>query len=116
MGQIKGPVDPFVEAIETSQGAYEGRALLIAISTQAATDDDMFSRWLDDAKSSEDPRIVSHLYSAPKDCALTDREAWAAARGLGVIVNTALRLARARAWGGTSRSGKISFNFAEVCV
>ncbi len=73
VGQIKGPVDPFVEAIETSQGAYEGRALLIAISTQAATDNDMFSRWLDDAKTSQDPRIVSHLYSAPKECALNDR-------------------------------------------
>src|SRR5690606_11813629 len=36
VGQVKGPTDSFVEAIETSQGAYEGKALLIAISTQAA--------------------------------------------------------------------------------
>jgi phage terminase large subunit-like protein len=86
VGQIKGPTDDFVEAIETSQGAYEGRAMLFAISTQAATDNDLFSRWIDDAETSKDPRIVSHIYSAPKDCELDDREAWAAANpALGVF-------------------------------
>ena len=79
VGQIKGPTDDFVEAIETSQGAYEGKAMLFAISTQAATDNDLFSRWIDDAESSKDPRIVSHIYTADKDCDLEDREAWAAA-------------------------------------
>ena len=77
-GQIKGPQDDFVEAIETSQGAYDA-PLLIAISTQAATDNDLYSRWLDDAASSQDPRIVSHVYTAPADCDLLDREAWKAA-------------------------------------
>ena len=77
-GQIKGPHSDFVEAIETSQGAHEA-PLLIAISTQAATDNDLLSRWLDDAESSEDPRIVSHVYAAAKDCDLMDREAWRAA-------------------------------------
>lgn len=86
VGQIKGPTDDFVEAIETSQGAYEGRAMLFAISTQAATDNDLFSRWIDDAETSKDPRIVSHIYSAPADCELDDREAWAAANpALGVF-------------------------------
>lgn len=86
VGQIKGPTDDFVEAIETSQGAYEGRAMLFAISTQAATDNDLFSRWIDDAETSKDPRIVSHIYSAPKDCELDDRKAWAAANpALGVF-------------------------------
>lgn len=79
VGQIKGPTDDFVEAIETSQGAYEGKAMLFAISTQAATDNDLFSRWIDDAESSKDPRIVSHIYTAPKDCELDDRTGWAAA-------------------------------------
>jgi phage terminase large subunit-like protein len=79
VGQIKGPTDAFVEAIETSQGAYDGKALLIAISTQASTDNDLFSRWLDDAESSRDPRIVSHLHAAPADCDLSDRTAWQAA-------------------------------------
>lgn len=85
VGQVKGPHDSFIEAIETSQGAHEA-PLLIAISTQAATDDDLFSRWLDDAASSGDPGIVSHVYAAPQDCALDDREAWAAANpALGVF-------------------------------
>jgi phage terminase large subunit-like protein len=75
---VRGPHDPFVEAIETAQGAHH-QPLLIAISTQAATDGDLFSLWLDDAANSADPRIVSHLYTAPKDCELSDRKAWAAA-------------------------------------
>jgi phage terminase large subunit-like protein len=86
VGQIKGPTDDFVEAIETSQGAYEGRAMLFAISTQAATDNDLFSRWIDDAETSKDPRIVSHIYTAPKECELDDRTGWAAANpALGVF-------------------------------
>ena len=78
VGQVRGPHDPFVEAIETAQGAHL-YPLLIAISTQAATDGDLFSLWLDDAANSADPRIVSYLYTAPKDCELSDRKAWAAA-------------------------------------
>lgn len=89
VGQIKGPTDDFVEAIETSQGAYEGKAMLFAISTQAATDNDLFSRWIDDAETSKDPRIVSHIYSAPPDCDLSDRDAWAAANpALGIFRST----------------------------
>lgn len=85
-GQIKGPNDDFVEAIETSQGAYEGKAMLFVISTQAATDNDLFSRWIDDAETSKDPRIVSHVYSAAVDCGLQDRKAWAAANpALGIF-------------------------------
>lgn len=75
VGQIRGPQDDFVEAIETGQGAHE-RPLLIAISTQAPSDADMFSMWLDDAERSQDPTIISHVYAAPKDCALDDRKAW----------------------------------------
>lgn len=86
VGQIKGPTDDFVEAIETSQGAYEGKAMLFAISTQAATDNDLFSRWIDDAQSSKDPRIVCHVYAAAAECDVDDREAWAAANpALGVF-------------------------------
>lgn len=78
VGQIKGPHDDFVEAITTSQGAHDN-PLLIAISTQAATENDLFSRWIDDAETSQDPRIVSHVYTAPADCEIGDREAWLAA-------------------------------------
>jgi phage terminase large subunit-like protein len=78
VGQVRGQQDAFIEAIETAQGAHDD-PLLIAISTQAATDGDLFSIWLDDAKNAKDKRIVSHVYTAPEDCEVMDREAWKAA-------------------------------------
>lgn len=78
VGQVKGPQDDFIDAITTAQGAHE-EPLLIAISTQAPTDADLFSRWLDDAEASQDKSIVSHVYTAPEECELDDREAWEAA-------------------------------------
>jgi len=78
VGQVTGPKSDFVDAITTSQGAYSG-AMLFAISTQAPQDGDLFSIWLDDARKSKDPRIVCHVYEAPKDCELDDREAWLSA-------------------------------------
>jgi phage terminase large subunit-like protein len=87
VGQVKGPQDDFIDAITTSQGAHDA-PLLIAISTQAATDADLFSIWIDDAEKSKDPRIVSHIYCAPKDCELLDKKAWKAANpALGVFRN-----------------------------
>lgn len=78
VGQIRGPRDDFVEAISTSQGAYEN-SILFMISTQAADASDYFSRVLDDAAESQDPQIVCHLYSADEDCDIFDEEAWAKA-------------------------------------
>ena len=75
VGQVRGPQDSFIEAIETAQGAHLS-PLLIAISTQAATDADLFSNWLDDAANAKDRRIVSHVYTAPEDCALNDKKSW----------------------------------------
>lgn len=78
VGQVRGPQDDFIDAITTAQGAHEA-PLLIAISTQAATDADLLSIWLDDAKKSKDPTIVSHVYAAAKDADLQSMEAWKAA-------------------------------------
>lgn len=78
VGQVKGPHDSFVEAIITSQGAYDD-ALLFAISTQAATDADLFSTWIDYAKTSGDKRVVCHVYEAPEECSVLDKDAWNAA-------------------------------------
>ncbi len=78
VGQVTGPTDDFVSAITTAQGAYEN-PLLIAISTQAPTDADLFSIWIDAQKNAPDPRVVSHIYEAPADCELDDRQAWVAA-------------------------------------
>lgn len=78
IGQVRGPQSDFIDAITTSQGAH-AEPLLIAISTQAASDADLLSIWLDDAARSNDPRIVSHLYAAPEGCDLLDKAAWSAA-------------------------------------
>lgn len=78
VGQITGPRSEFVDAVVTSQGAHKN-PLLIAISTQAASDADLFSVWIDDAQSSRDPRIVCHVYEADKDAGVLDPEAWKAA-------------------------------------
>ncbi len=85
VGQVSGPTDDFISAITTSQGAYSD-ALLLAISTQAATDADLFSIWIDSQKNAPDPRVVCHVYQAPKDCELDDRKAWYAANpALGIF-------------------------------
>ena len=78
VGQVRGPQSDFVDAITTSQGAHEN-PLLIAISTQAASDADLLSLWIDDATISNDAKIVCRVYAAPEGCELTDTEAWRAA-------------------------------------
>lgn len=78
VGQVVGPTDKFVSAITSAQGAY-ANPLLIAISTQAPTDADMFSTWIDAHKAAPDPRTVCHVYCAPDECELDDKKAWAAA-------------------------------------
>lgn len=75
MGQETGPSNEFVDAIETSQGAYEGEAILFAITTQAPTDAAMFSKWLDAAELGDDLSVVSHCYAADEDCELDDPQA-----------------------------------------
>jgi phage terminase large subunit-like protein len=75
VGQIRGPHSDFVDAIVTSQGAYKN-AMLFAISTQAPNDNDLFSIWIDDAESSKDPSIVSHIYAAEKEADVLDEQAW----------------------------------------
>ena len=78
VGQVKGPRSDFVDAITTAQGAYND-GILIIISTQAASDQDLLSQIIDDAKLSDDPHTVCTVYEAPKDCAILDEEAWTAA-------------------------------------
>jgi phage terminase large subunit-like protein len=78
VGQVRGPRDDFIDAITTSQGAHKD-PLLVAISTQAPTDADLFSLWIDDAKQHKDPRTVCHVHAAPEDADLLDEEGWKAA-------------------------------------
>ena len=85
IGQIQGPQSAFVDAITTAQGAHKN-PLLLSISTQAANDGDLLSIWIDDAKTSNDPHTVCHVYSADKDFKITDPKAWKQANpALGVF-------------------------------
>jgi phage terminase large subunit-like protein len=74
-GIVRGPTSPFIDAITSSQGAHE-HPLLMAISTQAPSDADMFSLWIDDAERTGDPHTVCHVYASEKDSALMDKRQW----------------------------------------
>jgi phage terminase large subunit-like protein len=87
-GQIVGPVSPFVEALSSAQGAYAD-PIMIVISTQSANDADLLSTWIDEARESQDPATVVHLYAADKEADLLDEEQWRHA-------NPALDLFRSR--------------------
>jgi phage terminase large subunit-like protein len=75
LGQVRGPKDAFVEALETAQGAYDD-AMQIVISTQAPTDADLLSIWIDDALKNKDPHTIIELHTAPEDAILLDKKAW----------------------------------------
>lgn len=75
VGQIAGPQSAFVDAVTTAQGAYEN-PILIYISTQAATDGDLFSIAIDDAKTNQPKNTVCHVYCADKDADAMDEAQW----------------------------------------
>lgn len=66
LGQVKGPVSELFNAIENAMGAHDN-PMSIVISTQAATDADLLSVLIDDAKTGKDPRVVLSLYTADMD-------------------------------------------------
>lgn len=71
MGQVRGPTNDFVTALETAQGAYEN-AMKIIISTQAPTDVDMLSQIIDAQLANPDPHIVVHVHTTPMERTLAD--------------------------------------------
>lgn len=84
-GQVRGPQDEFIDAVETAQGAYDN-PLMIVISTQAPSDADLLSVWIDDAQKSQDKKIICHVYAAkneedPEKVAsqITDMTCWRSA-------------------------------------
>jgi phage terminase large subunit-like protein len=77
-GQVRGPQSDFIDSLLTAQGAHKD-PLQIIISTQAANDADWLSAQIDDARASQDKRIVCHVYEAPAGCDLLDESAWRAA-------------------------------------
>lgn len=71
MGQVRGPTNDFVTALETAQGAYDN-AMKIIISTQAPTDVDMLSQIIDAQLATPDPHIVVHVHTTPMERTLLD--------------------------------------------
>lgn len=66
LGQSKGPRSPLYEALETATAAQDD-PLSVIISTQAATDADLLSVLIDDAKTGADPRTIVRFQTAPED-------------------------------------------------
>lgn len=113
LGQVVGPSDDFADALETAQGAYDN-PLRLVISTQAASDADLLSIKIDDAVKSADPHIVCHVYEAPKDADLMDRNAWVAANpALGVFRSEADLADQARR---ASRMPSDENKFRNLCL
>lgn len=75
VGQVRGPRSDFIDAITTAQGAYDN-PLLIYISTQAATDADMLSILIDDAKNNKHKKTVCHVYAAEEGADVLDEAQW----------------------------------------
>jgi len=85
LGQVRGPRHDLFDALSTSLGSYED-ALMLIISTQAATDADLLSLLIDDAAAGHDPRSVVALHCAPDDADPWSEAAWKAANpALGVF-------------------------------
>lgn len=106
MGQVRGPTNDFVTALETAQGAYQN-AMKIIISTQAPTDADMLSVIIDNQLRDPDPQVVCHVYTTlmerigvngePVEVDLEDEAEWVASNpALGVFrsINDLRKLAR----------------------
>lgn len=79
LGQVKGPRFDLYEALETASAA-QANPLSIVISTQAATDGDLLSLLIDDAKSNADPRVKCVLYAVPMGADPFDRDVLAKAQ------------------------------------
>lgn len=86
LGQVRGSRSELYEAIETAVGAQES-PLSICISTQAASDDDLFSRLIDDARDHQQTGTRVFFYSASDDMEPFEEEAQRAANpGIGDIL------------------------------
>jgi phage terminase large subunit-like protein len=66
LGQVKGPMHPLYEAVETATAAQQD-PISVVISTQAPTDGDLLSMLIDDGLQGHDPKTVIRLNTAPED-------------------------------------------------
>lgn len=75
LGQAQGPRSALYDALETASGA-QSHPLSIIISTQAATDADLLSTIIDDAKTGADPLTKLFLFAADPEDDIGDEETW----------------------------------------
>ena len=75
IGEVVGSVNQLVNNIQSAQSAYSDYKL-ICISTQAATDGDLFSIWIDNALNNDDEKIRCHLYTSDPEKAIDDKKEW----------------------------------------
>lgn len=73
LGQVSGPRSQLYDALETA-GAAQEAPLSVVISTQAATDNDLLSVLIDDAKERTDSRTKLWLYTADSEAEPFDEE------------------------------------------
>jgi len=66
LGQVNGPRSPLYDALETASAAHLD-PLTVATPAQSATDADLFSVLIDDAKTGADPKVKLFLYTASDD-------------------------------------------------
>jgi phage terminase large subunit-like protein len=66
LGQVRGPFSALFDAVESGSGVQTA-PLSIIISTQAAGDNDLLSRLIDDAETGEDPTTKLFLWTAPME-------------------------------------------------
>src|ERR1044072_4321450 len=78
LGQVRGPRSDLYTAIESGMAAH-AQPMSIVISTQAATDADLLSVLIDDAKTAADPEIKLFLYTAGDSLEIDSDEALRAA-------------------------------------
>lgn len=86
---IKGEHSDMVDMLVTSQGNFSARdnPVFLTISTQAASDDDYFSRLIDDAITNQPKDTVLHLYAADENAdVFKDEDQWYKSNpGLGIV-------------------------------
>jgi phage terminase large subunit-like protein len=75
LGAVVGPHDRLFASLSTSMGSFKN-SLFVVISTQSASDADLFSLLLDDAKDQNDPRTVVALHAADPEDDLYSPKTW----------------------------------------
>jgi phage terminase large subunit-like protein len=88
IGEVEAPSSRFVDALRMGQGNHAD-PLMLCLSTQARSDQDLLSIMLDEYTANPNPsRVVHWHYAKDIDCDLFDEDAWKEANpALGIFRN-----------------------------